>query len=88
VREDHVVVDVEIEKTIEELPNGWDDTHLMGVACAVVYEYQTSRFRIYGPADVKALQTRLLSADRISGYNIWRFDFPVIWGLPARSRVT
>ncbi len=87
MKEDHVVVDVEIQKTIEELPNGWDDTHLMGVAVACVYEFKTNRFRIYGPDDVDDLKERLLAADRISGYNIWRFDFPVIWGLPSRERV-
>ncbi|MHB1000490.1 MAG: 3'-5' exonuclease family protein [Armatimonadota bacterium] len=85
---DHIVVDVEIQKTIEELPNGWNDTHLMGVSCAVVYEYQTDRFRVYGPDDVQALQERLLAADRITGFNTYRFDFPVIWGLPNRERVT
>ena len=84
---DHVVVDVEIQKTIEETPGGWDATDKLGVACAVVYEYKTDRFRVYGPEDVTALQKRLMAADRISGYNIWRFDFPVIWALPARDRV-
>lgn len=84
---DHVVVDVEIQKTIEELPGGWDATDKMGVACACVWEFQTERMRVYGPGDVKALKARLLKADKISGYNIWRFDFPVIWGLPARERV-
>lgn len=87
-REDHVVVDVEIQKTIEELPGGWNDTDKMGVAVAVVYEFISDRFRIYGPQDVPALKERLLKADRISGYNIWRFDFPVIWGLPSRERVS
>jgi DEAD/DEAH box helicase domain-containing protein len=84
---DHVVVDVEIQKTIEETPGGWDATDKLGVACAVVYECQTDRFRIYGPQDVPALQDRLLAADRISGFNIWKFDFPVIWGVPGRERV-
>ena len=84
---DHIVVDVEIQKTIEELPNGWEDTHLMGVSCAVVYEYLTDRFRVYGPDDVQALRERLLLANQISGFNTWRFDFPVIWGLPSRRRV-
>ncbi len=76
---DHVVVDVEIQKTIEETPGGWDATDKLGVAVACVWEYSSQRMRIYGPEDVKALQDRLLKADRISGYNIWRFDFPVIW---------
>lgn len=77
---DHIVVDVEIQKTIEETPGGWDATDKLGVSCACVWEYRTQRMRIYGPPDVEALRTRLLEADRISGFNIWRFDFPVIWG--------
>ena len=84
---DHVVVDVEIQKTIEETPGGWDATDKLGVACAVVYEYIGQRFRIYGPNDIETLKVRLLRAERISGYNIYRFDYPVIFGLPARGRV-
>ena len=86
---DHIVVDVEIQKTIEETPGGWDATDKLGVAVAVVYEFLTDRFRVYGdtPAELIALRERLMRADRISGYNIWKFDFPVIFGLPGRSRV-
>jgi DEAD/DEAH box helicase domain-containing protein len=78
---DHVVVDVEIEKTIEQCSKGWDSTDEMGVGVAVVYEYNSDRYRVYGPQEVTALRDRLLTADRITGYNIWNFDFPVIWGL-------
>ena len=84
---DHIVVDVEIQKTIEETPGGWDATDKLGVACAIVYEYIGERFRIYGPSDVEALRERLMRAQRISGYNIYRFDYPVIWGLPGRGRI-
>lgn len=83
---DHVVVDVEIAKTVKEV-GGWEHTELMGVACAVVYEYQIDRFRVFGPADVEVLKERLLKADRVTGFNTFRFDFPVIWGLPNRQRV-
>lgn len=76
---DHVVVDVEIQRTIEEV-GGWDATEKMGVAVACVWEYAGRRMRVYGPDDVPALRERLLAADRISGYNILNFDFPVIWG--------
>jgi len=86
--EDHVVVDVEIQKTIEETPGGWDATDKLGVAVACVWEFKTERMRVYGPEDVPALRERLMKADRISGYNIYRFDYPVIWGLPGRERVT
>ena len=86
---DHIVVDVEIKKTIEETLGGWDSTDQLGVSVAVVYEFQTDRFRIYGDteAELLALRERLMKADRISGYNIWKFDFPVIFGLPGRERV-
>lgn len=77
---DHVVVDVEIQRTIEEV-GGWDATEKMGVAVACVWDYRTARMRVYGPEDVLALRERLLKADRISGYNIFNFDFPVIWGI-------
>ena len=82
---DAVVVDVEIQRTVEELPKKWDSSELMGVGVAVVYEYQTDRFRIFGPQDVEALRVRLLKADRISGFNIARFDFPVIWACKNRT---
>jgi DEAD/DEAH box helicase domain-containing protein len=78
---DHVVVDVEIAHTIEETPGGWDATNELGVSVACLWEYRTSRMRVYGPLELTTLQDRLLAADRISGYNIWKFDFPVIWGI-------
>jgi DEAD/DEAH box helicase domain-containing protein len=78
---DHVVVDVEIARTIEETPGGWDATDKLGLATACLWEYRTSRMRVYGPLELTTLQDRLLAADRISGYNIWKFDFPVIWGI-------
>lgn len=86
---DHIVVDVEIKKQIGQDGLTWDDTDKLGVSVAVVYEFQTDRFRVYGdtPDDLERLRGRLLAADRISGYNIWKFDFPVIFGLPGRERV-
>lgn len=78
---DHVVVDVEIAHTIEETPGGREATDKLGVAVACLWEHRTRRMRVYGPEEVDALRARLLRADRISGYNIWNFDFPVIWGI-------
>lgn len=82
---DHVVVDVEIQKTIEETPGGWDATDKLGVAVACVWEYQTARMRVYGPREVEELRGRLFLANRISGFNIFNFDFPVIWGIDKKA---
>ncbi len=82
---DHVVVDVEIAHTIEETPGGWDATDRLGIGVACLFEHQTQRMRIYGPDDVELLRARLLKADRISGFNTWRFDLPLIWGFSRQT---
>ena len=82
---DHIVVDVEIQHNPEKFPERWEATDKLGVACAVVYEFQEDRFRVYGPDDVPALQDRLLRADRISSFNGWKLDSPVIWGLSRQE---
>lgn len=79
--QDHVVFDIEIQKTIEELPDGWNSTELMGVSVACVWEYRTRRMLTYGPEDIVALKTRLLYANRITSFNGWNFDYPVVWGV-------
>lgn len=81
---DHVVVDVEIQHVPGE-QFSWDDTDKLGVSVACVWEYQTARMRIYGPDEIEALRERLLKADRVSGYNIFNFDFPVIWGIAKQE---
>ena len=82
---DHVIVDVEIANTIEETPGGWDATDRLGVAVACLWEHKGRRMRVYGPDEVQALRDRLLRAERISGYNIWNFDFPVIWAVNKKA---
>jgi DEAD/DEAH box helicase domain-containing protein len=85
-RIDHIVVDVEIQKNVDDLPGRWNDTDKMGVAVAVVYEFLTDRYHVYLERDVAELRERILRADRVSGFNIWKFDFPVIFGLSGRQR--
>lgn len=82
---DRIVVDVEIEKTIEETPGGWDATDKLGVAVACVWEETGRRMRICGPKDVEELRARILHADRVDGFNTFNFDFPVIWGISKPS---
>lgn len=82
---DRIVFDCEIQKTIEETPGGWDSTHLLGVSVCCLWEMQTRRMRVYGPDDLKALQNRLLQADEIIGYNIAKFDLPLVWGVSKQE---
>jgi DEAD/DEAH box helicase domain-containing protein len=86
---DHIVVDVEIQKEISEVEGGWAATDKLGVSCAVVYEYCSGAYLVYNDSqeDLEALRERLRAAHKITGYNIWAFDFPVIFGLPERERV-
>jgi hypothetical protein len=76
----HVVFDVEIIKTIDQCSDGWNSTEEMGVGVAVVYDYTDDRYHVYGPEEVAALREHLMSADIIGGFNIWNFDYPVVWG--------
>lgn len=82
---DEVVIDVEIQKTIDETPGGWEATDKLGLACACLWEYRGRRMRVYGPNDVAALQQRLLDAERITGFNIWKFDLPLIWSMNTQD---
>ena len=79
---DHIVVDVEIREEIGVNGITWNDTHRLGISVAVVYEFLTDRFITYSgePNSILRLRERLMKADRISGYNIINFDFPVIMG--------
>lgn len=78
---DRICIDVEIEKTIDETPGGWDATHLLGAAVTCIWEERGNRMRVYGPNDLVTVRERIRDADRVDGFNIWNFDFPVIWGV-------
>ena len=41
--------------------------------------------RIFGPEDVLELRQRVLRAERITGFNVWAFDFPVIFGVSKQD---
>lgn len=84
---DWIVLDIEIAKTIEETPGGWNATDQLGVAVACLYDFRLDRLRIYGPQEIDELRARVYSAERITTFNGWRFDFPVLFGLPQPERV-
>ena len=76
----HIVFDLEIANAVEDV-GGWDFTGEMGVACAVVYEVKRDRYRIYDSSELEELQACLDRADRITSWNGWNFDLPVVYGV-------
>lgn len=76
---DCIVIDAETAKIPDEVEGGWDATDKLGISCVCIWEYKTERMRIYGPNDLKEVQERILKADKVTGFNIWNFDFPLIW---------
>ncbi|HYV18088.1 MAG TPA: DEAD/DEAH box helicase [Verrucomicrobiae bacterium] len=76
--------DLETQKSAEEV-GGWQNIAAMKVALAVTYDDRTGRFRTYHEKDVNELLLDLLTADRVVGYNIDRFDIEVLRGYTGRD---
>lgn len=76
--QDYVVFDLEIKEKIEDLPNGWEDKHLMGVSSAVSWDNLLGRFCVYDDHNMDQLVARLSSAPLVVGFNHMRFDYPVL----------
>jgi DEAD/DEAH box helicase domain-containing protein len=74
-----VVLDLETQRGAEEV-GGWLHTDRMGLAVAVLYDLGRRVFRSYYEADVHRLLLDLVMADRVVGFNIDRFDLPVLSG--------
>jgi len=79
-----IVLDIEIRRNPKDLPGSWDSTHLMGVSFACVWVEGGQRMHVYdgeaeGPCGLRALRQQILLADKIIGFNLCNFDYPVIF---------
>ena len=74
-----LIFDLETQRSAAEV-GGWDRADRMGLALAVVYDVHRSAYRTYFEADVDRLLVDLLTADRVVGFNVDRFDLPVLAG--------
>lgn len=72
---DHVLLHIE---TVKDPSSGPPET--LGVAVALLYEWRQARFLAFGPNDVEQLRQRLSMADWISGFNLLRLNYPILWG--------
>jgi DEAD/DEAH box helicase domain-containing protein len=59
---------------------GWERAADMGLALGVVYDRGRDRWRTYRENEAKELIIDLLSAPRVIGFNVKRFDYAVLTG--------
>lgn len=83
---DTVVIDLEIQDSIVNASD-WEHTERMKIACCVLYSYLENRYHVFGPNDIEHLRNLLLAADCVVGYNIIKFDLPIIFNIPSSEYV-
>ena len=72
-----VFFDLETQKSIQEV-GGRENLRLLRMSVAVTFSTATDDFKSYTESDVPALIADLKSADRVIGFNLLQFDYPVL----------
>lgn len=72
-----VVLDIETQREFAEV-GGRDNVAALGVSLVGVYDSAHDSLLHFKEQELHALQTLLLAADRVIGFNIKYFDFPVL----------
>lgn len=71
-----IVLDLETQRSFDEVEGR--NFEKLGVSLVGVYSYATDRFEAYREAELGRLESVLGNSSRIIGFNIKRFDFPVL----------
>jgi DEAD/DEAH box helicase domain-containing protein len=74
---DRLVIDVETQHSFDEV-GGRERLEALKVSVLGLYSYAADEFRIYREAELPALAPLLEHARLIIGFNIRRFDYPVL----------
>jgi DEAD/DEAH box helicase domain-containing protein len=74
---DRLVIDLETQHSFEEV-GGRDRLEALKVSVLGLYSYATDQFRIYRESELEALEPLLIRASLIIGFNLRRFDYPVL----------
>jgi DEAD/DEAH box helicase domain-containing protein len=69
--------DLETQRSIQEV-GGRENLKLLRVSVAVTFSTATNEFKTYTEKDLAALIADLKSADRVIGFNLLNFDYPVL----------
>lgn len=79
-----LVVDVETQRSFAEV-GGRDRLRDLGISVAVAQELPGGEFRTYLEKDLPRLVDDLFAADLVVGFNIKRFDYPVLSAYTDRA---
>lgn len=74
---DQIVLDLETQKSFDEV-GGRDHFAELGVSLVGIYDYAGEKYQAFLETEIPAVEERLSRALRIIGFNIRRFDFPVL----------
>ena len=74
--ENIVVLDLETQRSFKEV--GKQNLHKLGVSVVGTYDYLTQAYESYEEKDILRLDKRLREADLLIGFNVRRFDLPVL----------
>ncbi len=72
----YLVLDLETQKMFSDV--GRNNLHKLKVSVVVVYDYKTAKYETYEESELSRLEERIRSADLTIGFNIRRFDMPVL----------
>lgn len=72
-----VVLDIETQKIFQEVGGG-RNLEALGVSVVGVYCYRSNEYQIFEEKELPALEQRLSDRPLVVGFNIRRFDLPVL----------
>src|SRR3989338_8647890 len=74
--QNYLILDLETQKTFDAV--GRQNLHKLKVSVVGTYDYLSDSYRIYHESEISSLEERLKTAELVIGFNIRRFDFPVL----------
>jgi len=72
-----VYLDLETQRSAEQV-GGWQNSYLMGVSVAAIFDSLENRFLTFAEDEIDDLIVHLNKADLVVGFNIKRFDYAVL----------
>ena len=71
-----LVLDLETQRSFKDV--GKQNLHKLGISVVGVYDYLSGSYEAYEEKDLLRLDKRIREADLLVGFNIRRFDLPVL----------